>query len=117
MRELKVIARMTNIKDINKFKEIAKEAISITQEEPGTLQYEFYLDEENTTCTIIETYKDSDAVENHVQNVGEILQKVSEICDLKVEVYGEEDEKGAALAAQFGAKIVPYFGGVRMRHG
>ena len=117
MEAIRVVARVTNIRDLDRFKELGREAIVISRDEPGTLQYEWYLDEEIRTCTALELYRDSDAVETHLTNVGEVLSKVLEICELKVEVFGDLDEKGVALAAQVGARPIPYFDGVRLRQG
>ncbi len=114
MHELRVITRITNISNIAEFKKLFREASLIAESEQGTLQYESYVDEERKACTHLETFRNSDAVEIHVNNVAGILQEIVKICDLEFEVLGESDEKIILLAEQFGARIVPYFGGVRL---
>jgi quinol monooxygenase YgiN len=114
MEAIRVVVRVKNISDISRYKELSTEAIAKTEGEPGVLQYEWYLDEENGECVILETYKDSDAVQAHLMNVGEILPQLIELGEMQVEVLGDIDEQLKALAEQFGAKNIPYFNGIRL---
>ncbi len=114
MQELRVLTRITNISNVDKFKMLFRKAFIIAAQESGTLQYECYLDVEGKSCTHLETFKNSDAVAVHVQNIASIFQEIVQICDLEFIVLGDRDEKITVLAEQFGAKIIPFFGGTRL---
>jgi quinol monooxygenase YgiN len=54
--------------------------------EPGTLQYDLYLNGDQSECMIIERYRDSDAAIAHAANVGHLFAAVFETVTL---VHGE----------------------------
>lgn len=114
MQEIRVVTRITNITDLEQFKSLITQAVAITEQEPGTLQYECYINEAQQSCTHLETFTDADAVAIHVQNVAHILQAIIKICQLEFTVLGESNPKIDALAAQFDAQLVPFFGGLRL---
>jgi quinol monooxygenase YgiN len=54
--------------------------------EPGTLGYDLYLNDDQTECMIIERYRDSEAAMAHAANVGHLFAAVFETVEL---VHGE----------------------------
>ena len=85
----------------------------VRENEPGTIDYDWYLDELKMQCIIIKTYADSKAVLAHVENVGEKLQKLSEYGDLSLEVLGDPDEELTNLILNMGSPpVYPYFSGL-----
>lgn len=83
MPEMRLVARASNISDLDRFKELASQAISLVREkDPGTLQYEWYLDEDAKSCTVLETYASSEAAAAHVENVGPVLGGLMDLCQL-----------------------------------
>ena len=54
--------------------------------EPGTLQYDLYLNADETECMIIERYRDSEAAMAHAANVGHLFADVLATVDI---VHGE----------------------------
>ena len=72
----------------------------VKAKEPGAERYEWYFDASGSTCHIIETYSDSNAVMAHMVNCGEMLGKLMSIADLSGDIYGPlSDEVKAAMGA------------------
>ena len=44
--------------------------------EPGTLQYDLYLNDDQTECVFIERYRDSEAAMEHAENLGHLFDAV-----------------------------------------
>jgi len=82
MKKIHVVARF-NIHDgqLDQFKAGMDNCIVLTKNEPGALVYDWFIDEKNLACTVIETYQDSNAVLAHVGNVNDSLSKLMEISD------------------------------------
>ena len=72
---------------------IAKFIAAVKGNEPGNLQYRWYLNEEAMECVVLEDYVDSDAVLAHAGNVGPLLQESAGLADLSLEVYGNPSEQ------------------------
>jgi quinol monooxygenase YgiN len=54
--------------------------------EPGTLQYDLYMNEDLSECLVIERYRDSQAAMDHAANLGHIFADVLATVEL---VHGE----------------------------
>ena len=77
---------------IEGFKNQAAECISkVKQKDPGTLQYDWFLNDDNTECEIREIYENSDALLAHVENLREPLRILFErfATDHSVVIYGD----------------------------
>jgi quinol monooxygenase YgiN len=77
---------------IEGFKNQAAECISqVKHKDPGTLQYDWYINSDNTVCEIRETYENSDALLAHVENLREPLRILFEqfATDHAVVIYGD----------------------------
>ena len=72
----------------------------MTQSEPGTLDYEWNLSEDETVCHIFERYKNVEAVLTHVRSFGLFAERFMQSCrPTRFHVYGPaNDEVKAALA-------------------
>lgn len=93
---------------LDAFQAIAEEMVSVTQEEPGALGYEFYLDADQVQCRLIEVYADSDAVVAHIKGraVQELVPKLLEVSALTgFSVYGALSTEAADMLTQVGAKL------------
>lgn len=74
--------------------------------------YEWFLDEEQNTSYIIESYKDSQALLSHLANIRDLYEPFFEVAEItSIEVFGDSSEevKQAQLA---GTKFVSYWSGV-----
>jgi quinol monooxygenase YgiN len=73
--------------------------------EPGTLQYDLFLNDDQTECMIVERYRDSEAAMAHAANVGHLFADVLATVSL---VHGELlGEPSAELGAKMAGSDVP----------
>ena len=74
MTELVGIARFKfHEGKLDEFKRSSAQAMEIVRtKEPGTLQYDTYIDDIQTECIIIERYRDSEAAIEHAANLADL---------------------------------------------
>jgi len=83
---------------LDEFKALAKEATDLVkQNEPNMQGYNWYLDADQKNATLIEQYPSAEHIPVHLENVGPVLQKLLEVVDLSINVYGDVGEARAAL--------------------
>ena len=113
MQKIHVIARFKIHKGkLAEFKKGADECIRVTSNEPGAELYDWFIDEENLMCTVIETYEDSVATMAHVGNVNESLSKLMAISEFSGEVFGNASEELKNALAGMNVVPVPFFKGL-----
>jgi quinol monooxygenase YgiN len=103
MSSLQVIARFSiHEGKLDEFKTLAEQCmLSVREKDSGTQQYDWYLSADESRCVVIETYRDSAALMEHIGNLGDLLEALSSIAGFQVEIFGEpSDELLAATAAQ-----------------
>ena len=61
-------------------------AALVRANEPGTLQYDLFLNADQSECMIVERYRDSEAAMAHAANIGPMFAAVFETVDI---VHGE----------------------------
>ena len=85
---------------------LADQAMEIVRaKEPGTLQYDLYLNADRSECLFIERYRDSEAAIEHAANVGPLFGAV--LATVSV-VHGELlGEPSAELRAKLAGSAVP----------
>jgi quinol monooxygenase YgiN len=86
--ELLGIARF-KIKEgkLDQYKRLCEEALELVRaNEPGTLQYDIYFNDDESECMVIEKYKDSEAAMQHAKNLAHIFEGVLSIVSV---VHGE----------------------------
>lgn len=112
LKRIHVIARF-KIHDgqLSDFKKLVEECLTVTKNETGVELYDWFIDESNQ-CTVIETYKDSDAVFAHLANVGGLLAKLMEISDFSGEVFGNVSPALEKALLEMQVKPVPFFQGL-----
>ena len=80
-------------------------ADSVRANEPGTLQYDIFLNADQTECMVIERYRDSEAAIAHAENLGEMFAAVFATVTL---VHGELlGEPSAQLKANLAGSEAP----------
>ena len=97
------------------FQAIAGKMIAGSQQEPGTLAFEFYLSRDGKRCRLVETYLDADALVAHFNGpvVKDLVPKLLETSSLtRFEVYGDPGPKATQMLLGFGAEIFDYWGGL-----
>ena len=95
------------------FKQLVSQFISTVKEkDQGTLMYDWYLNEDTLECSVLEDYADSNAALEHVAHVGDLLQKLMELGEMSIELYGTPNEELSKALQGLGAKVFPYFAGL-----
>jgi quinol monooxygenase YgiN len=93
-------------------KSLIAKIVAATQKEPGTLVYEYSVNEENTTVHILERYK-ADSVVSHVDTTfAPFGQRFLELCTItNLVVYGTPDAEVRKRLDPFGAVYMTPFDG------
>ena len=89
MSELQCVARL-KIHDgkLDEFKRLAAKCAELVRtKDPGTLQYEWYFSD-NTECLVFERYRDSQALLDHLKNMGDTMAAILQTCDASGEICG-----------------------------
>lgn len=98
---------------VDDFKQLASEMIDVVEtSEPGYLSYQWYLSEDERTCTIVGVLEDSEAVLNHLANISEMIGPLSELAPATgIELYGDLSDELREAVAPFGATIAGHWNG------
>lgn len=98
---------------LEEFKNIAAKCVAAVREnEKEALQYDWFLNPNQTEIVVREAYTDSDAVLVHLGNVGELLGQLLSMSDFEVEVYGNMSEELKKVAAGMNAKVYSFYTGL-----
>jgi quinol monooxygenase YgiN len=91
---------------LDEYKRLSAQAMEIVRtKEPGTLQYDTYLNDDQSECVVIERYRDSEAAIEHAANLGDISAAVLAMVTV---VHGELlGEPSAELRAKLADSEVP----------
>jgi quinol monooxygenase YgiN len=97
------------------FKKLIQKMSKLVQtNEPDTLQYQFYLSEDNSRCIVYEKYADSKATLVHNNGIASqtILPQIFKISKInRLEVYGKPNKELKKLLKTFNAKIYTFITG------
>jgi quinol monooxygenase YgiN len=90
MSELLCIARLKiDQGKLDDFKQLAVRCVELVRtKDTGTLQYEWYFNSDNTECIVFERYRDSQALLDHVRNLGDTMGAILRTCSGSGEVCG-----------------------------
>ena len=91
MSELQGIARFRfHEGTIDTYKQLAAQSMEIVRNnDPGTLQYEIYLNDDETEAIVIERYTDAQALATHMSNLGELGDAMLATADVTGELLGD----------------------------
>jgi len=59
---------------------------TVRENDSGTLQYDWFLNEAQTECVVRETYRDPETVLEHIANLGATLGAILAVCNWTFEV-------------------------------
>jgi quinol monooxygenase YgiN len=100
---------------LQEYKKLVQELCKFVESnEPHTLEYQFYFDDDETKCVVHETYADSEAALIHNDGIASktILPKIFEIAQInKFEVYGDPSEKLQSVLSTFNTQKFSVFAG------
>jgi quinol monooxygenase YgiN len=108
MNKIQIYARMKIHPDeVEAFKTAAARCLAITAEKDrGTEQYDWFIDDAGGECVIREQYRDSEAVLQHLGNLGEALGELFSHADVELDLCG--DPSPELLEAGSGMKVSLY---------
>ena len=95
MDEIKGIARVKfRPGQVEEWKRLSKEAMEIVRtRDSGTLQYEIFLNEDETEAVVFERYRDADAALEHFSNIGHLMEPILATASVTGEVLGTPNAK------------------------
>jgi len=98
---------------LDEFRSAAEACLqSVREKDTGTLQYEWFLSEDNTKCVILERYGDSDDLLQHIGNLGEIFGALLETCVMKVDVFGSPSAELLEAVSAIPIRTYTFFQGL-----
>ena len=104
-----------NVRDgqLDNLRALMPEMVASTQEEPGTLGYEWFLSADGKTCHLYERYADNAAALVHAGNFGANFAERFFGClePTSFCLYGEPSAELKAALDGFGVEYFPWFGG------
>ena len=98
---------------LEEFKNAAGHFIErVKTSEPDTLIYDWYFNDGESRCYIIEEYKDSGALLTHLANIRNLYESLFEISEIThIEVYGDPS-KEVRQAHMAGTEFFHHWSGV-----
>ncbi|HZC20439.1 MAG TPA: antibiotic biosynthesis monooxygenase [Nitrososphaeraceae archaeon] len=103
------------VRKIEEYKKLIQEMSRTVQaNEPDTINYQFYLNKDQTKCVVHETYVNSDAALAHNNGVASrtILPRIFRLAKIsRFDVYGNPNEELQKLLVSFGAETFNLFTG------
>jgi quinol monooxygenase YgiN len=101
MGELQGIVRFTfHPGKVEEFKRLSAECLEIVRsQDDGTLQYDTYLNEDETKCVVLERFRDADALILHSQNMEPLMESIMATGSVAGELLGDlSDDLRAQMA-------------------
>lgn len=111
MSELRGIARIKfHEGKVEEFKRLSAQAMEIARnKDTGTLQYDIYLNDDQSEGIVFERYRDSEALIEHAANLGDLWAAIFATGSFSGEVLGEPSaELRASLADSPVRTFKPY---------
>ena len=108
-----VIELTINAGGLETFKKLAAGYTTAVQaNEPGTTTYQWYLAEDDSKCLLHESFTGSDALLQHLANVGPSLPDLLAVSPItRVEVFGTPSDAAREALDGLGAAYFPHFTG------
>jgi quinol monooxygenase YgiN len=95
---------------LEEFKRLSAQCMEIVRtKDTGTLQYEIYFNDDQSECIVLERYRDSEALIEHLANLGDIGEAILATGSVSGELLGEPSaELRANLAGSPVRLFTPY---------
>jgi quinol monooxygenase YgiN len=108
-----VIELTINDGGLDRFKELAAGyAAAVQESEPDTTTYQWYLAEDGSKCLLHEAFTNSEALLQHLTNVGPSLPDLLAVSPItRVEVFGTPSDDAREALDGLGAAYYPHFTG------
>jgi quinol monooxygenase YgiN len=95
---------------LEEFKRLNAQCMEIVRtKDTGTLQYEIYFNDDQSECIVLERYRDSEALIEHLANLGDLGEAILSTGSVSGELLGEPSaELRANLAGSPVRLFTPY---------
>jgi quinol monooxygenase YgiN len=89
--ELQGIARFKfHEGQLEEFKRLSAQCMEIARtDDTGTLQYEIYFNDDQSECIVLERYRDSEALIEHAEHIGHLMEAIVATGSVSGELLGE----------------------------
>lgn len=90
MTEVTAIARLKIHEGrFEEFKRLAVLCVHLVQtKDSGTLQYDYFFNDDHTECVVFERYRDFAAMREHLANIGdELMQALLKVCSMSGDIF------------------------------
>jgi len=75
---------------IEEFKRLSAQCMEIVRtKDTGTLQYDIYFNDDQSECIVVERYRDSEALIEHLAHLGDLMEAILATGSVSGEVLGE----------------------------
>jgi quinol monooxygenase YgiN len=75
---------------LEEFKRLSAQCMEIVRtKDTGTLQYEIYFNDDQSECIVVERYRDSEALIEHLANLGDLGEAILATGSVSGELLGE----------------------------
>jgi len=107
MDEIKGIARVKfHPGKVEEWKRLSEEAMEIVRnKDRGTLQYEIFLNEDESEAVVFERYRDAEAAIDHFSNISHLMEPILATASVTGEVLGTPNAKMKALLGKGGPNL------------
>ena len=114
MKEIQITGRFKVSKEnLPIFKKLVAACIACTKEkDKGTLQYDWFSNNEETEWIVRESFVDSKATLDHMDNLGDLLDAILEVSKYRPEIYGNPSQELKNDAAGFVPIYFPFYRGL-----
>src|SRR3954452_25282209 len=94
---------------LSEFKQVAQDLLDTVRQEPGTIQYDWSFNDDETQCVVRETFDNSGAVLTHMSNTGALVGRLVELGGgLRLDVFGDASEELRAALVGFDPPIYTF---------
>ena len=98
---------------LEQFRGFAEGAIrAVREKDTGTRQYDWFLSGDGTECVVHERYASSEAVLEHMGNVGPQLAELPDVAELSLELYGDPSPELMKALEAFDPAVFRFLGGL-----
>jgi len=95
---------------LEEFKRLSAQCMEIVRtNDTGTLQYDIYFNDDQSECIVLERYRDSEALIEHLANLGDIGEAILATGSVSGELLGEPSAELRAKMADSEVRLFTPF--------